>query len=405
MWVITEILGFIDRIITVIVGFIARHYPTIIGVAYGVCSAIVIARLLRRLHERTGGGVGRSVILAAALFVVMLVAVGRGEFPPNTEVEFHVRYLFALAVLVGAGLGAPRILAEGRWSPALMLLTGCLALVGTLWVVETGIRGSGVVNESGGFLTKATVAGVLAMASIQCIRSLLPVRGAFHRVALQQWIEQSASGEQPDADKSQNKLSVSSKQKTADQAKNKNVLGSIIELASAKGTERFAFFDLPIEQLCGQIAAGADRLLDHPSKTLTADASEVLSVLAGSDNDVHDYIKRASSVATPPVSQPVPAGAAPIGVEPPPDDKADKREQLRLRAILSQRIQGNVDRLQIDTTFWWKRVLRGIAFAMSVAVGLALGLTAVPALACGFVGGFVAMLSRDLVAIVEKARR
>ena len=73
---------------------------------------------------------------------------------------------------------------------------------------------------------------------------------------------------------------------------------------------------------------------------------------------------------------------------------------------MSQRIQRNIDGLQITTTFWWRRTLRGLAFTLCGVLGLSvfggrLTLSAV----CAVVGGFVATASRDLVAVVEKARR
>ena len=70
--------------------------------------------------------------------------------------------------------------------------------------------------------------------------------------------------------------------------------------------DRYTLLDLPIEQLCGQIAAGADRLLDAPfaatletrgSRREPATVKEVITALAaGGDKDIDDYLALAGTM-------------------------------------------------------------------------------------------------------------
>ena len=136
---------------------------------------------------------------------------------------------------------------------------------------------------------------------------------------------------------------------------------------------------------------------------------DVLTALtAGGEKEIDRFLTLAERLAGGAVTEPT---ASPARVVATPTDSAkptaeDTQEYVRLRAGLSQRIQRNIDGLQIATTFWWRRVLRGLAFTICGVLGLSLfkgrityaGMSAI-------VGLFVATASRDLIAVVEKARR
>jgi hypothetical protein len=213
----------------------------------------------------------------------------------------------------------------------------------------------------------------------------------------------------------------------------RRIFRSITRLARGPvSADRYALLDLPIEQLCGQIAAGADRLLDAPfaatletrgSRREPATVKEVLTALAaGGDKDIDDYLTLAGKMVPgtdapeeSDDSEPARSGedaassesAAPIA--PPPTATAlpdSAQEYVRLRASISQRIQRNIDGLQISTTFWWRRVVRSLAFTVCGVLGLSVFNGRVTyTVMCAIVGGFVATASRDLIAVIEKARR
>jgi len=112
------------------------------------------------------------------------------------------------------------------------------------------------------------------------------------------------------------------------------------------------------------------------------EATNVITVLAASSTEVQQFLDGS-----------------------PPYPPTEPRDRMRLRADIAQRIQRNIDRLQISTTFWWRRLLRGLAVAICWTLGLTLLKDAVAAVVFAIVGGFVATVARDLVAIVEKSRR
>jgi hypothetical protein len=403
--------------------------------------------------------------IAGASSLALLFEAGRMAFGPNGG------YGSVIVALSLAGLGwlsrdwgpletksastSPR---ERAACPSFVFLSMSVLLIGLMWAVSASVRSAtadqaadvridvstngsiDVVNLSR-FLIAATAAGLVAMTSIQGVRTILPVRGAFHRAAMERWLSESLWA----ASRSRSLKSVGVTANATSQSQDgqrptqdsesdsiPTLLGDVASLATAyTGSSRYAFFDLPIEQLCGQIAAGADRLLDDPSEQLASLArvapasdgasdpatgsasptsktisekprpspSALLTALAADDRDVDTFVNLATSVA----GQTAPTTGPNQG-----DDMAlaMTRELMRARAGLSQRIQRNIDRLQIDSAFWWKRLLRGLAFALCGAIGLeALGGNMVAAILCAFVGGFIATVARDVVAIVERLRR
>jgi hypothetical protein len=296
-------------------------------------------------------------------------------------------------------------------SPALVSWTVFVVLLSVLWIISLGIDALGASTnakpEAGlaWFLTQLTAVGVLSMATIQGIRSVLPIRGVFHRASLERWIDESikrrSTAKPEDKGSAQTKEDEKSNEESAkkspsDSTPNQQLMKRIVELSTVSTGDGYAFFDLPLEQLCGQIAAGADRLLDDPLGHMPGDmetkdhpddrraVKSLLSVLAGDPSDVDTFVSDAQIVGK---------------------DENATRDFLRTRANLSQRIQRNIDRLQIDTSFWWKRLVRGLAFTLCAVFGLAVFKNAIAAVICAVVAGFIAMVARDLVAIVEKARR
>jgi hypothetical protein len=79
---------------------------------------------------------------------------------------------------------------------------------------------------------------------------------------------------------------------------------------------------------------------------------------------------------------------------------------------VEERVRRSIDCLQIESGFYWRRRLRGLAVALAAALGATAALVADQPLAgaptaavSAIIGGFFAMLARDLTAIVERLRR
>jgi hypothetical protein len=470
-------------------GWLDVHKFQILAAIFAIAAAFVTAHVMRRLDEGRvrGLGIWFSGLLVLFLLTIASVRADVANRPDEASAPYQVAFL----VLFGAALiwwyfeqrtrrlALLHMVAEGgspsAWprafhaSPSLLVLIACGALLAVLWIIAASIeinegaasalrRLASLPVSSAEFLAQAAAAGLLAMATIQGVRTIVPVRGAFHRASLIRWIDESVKSEQASVQKAA-EVEVAAATDTADTDTDgtdaavpaatdedepdegegeededsteeaeepADVLARIAALASpASGTHHYALFDLPIEQLCGQIAAGADRLLDGvvplPPRRATvtlgvaiatdaaarADAAEAeaaarksasetastLAVLSASRKDIDTFLGLAETRPEP----------APSTATAPPTK--DGRDRMRLRAAISQRIQQNIDRLQIDTTFWWKRLLRGLAVTICGVLGLTLLNGSWSAVVFAIVGGFVAAVSRDLVAIIEKVRR
>jgi len=179
--------------------FLRRYDYVILGVIAAFLPVYYIQQIMRRLDERNRRGVGDLATFAGFLIVTMLLSFGYAEPWRNLDYARHIPYVAALCVLVFAG-GAWlfRALLDQRRPgtqpvasrPPFVLLGVCIVTILILWAVEYAASNSALPTPAGisGFLGTATAAGALAMATIQGIRSLLPLRGAFHRVCLERWI-------------------------------------------------------------------------------------------------------------------------------------------------------------------------------------------------------------------------
>jgi hypothetical protein len=404
----------------------------IVGLVAGSGAAYLVAAVLRRLDRGGREPVGRLITAVAGLVVVTLASATIASMPfantggttldasspapsgasvlaqiANALHPADYAYLSAILIFaIGAGLWAGRR-RRHRWkrggnpeTSQLLIGAGSLLLV-TLWVFQRGVEQLNPETRSAPeFFGTIAGAGVLAMALIQGLRALLPLRGVFHRVTLERWIDDATSERSPSL------------------GRRRRIFRGVTRLARGHvSADRYALLDLPIEQLCGQIAAGADRLLDAPfaatletsgSQRRPATVKEVLTALAaGGEKDIDAYLKLAGKMVLgttmTEASDDSESKRAPDSASAIPDSAQD---YLRLRTSISQRIQRNIDGLQISTTFWWRRVVRSLAFTVCGVLGLSLFNGRITyTVMCAIVGGFVATASRDLIAVIEKARR
>jgi hypothetical protein len=224
-------------------------------------------------------------------------------------------------------------------------------------------------------LATATAAiGVLSMAIIQTLKDMLPLRNWFQQWWLKGWLRDRASkaartgGKAPDVKKAEDDL---------------------IRLATAG--DRAAFYDLAIEQLCGQMNAAAQVVLEYP-----ADHGDLLRCLAA----LAETADLDSLLAPPPDNS-----AAPSKIQ----------AQVDARTRVIHQVQRSIDGFQISAGFRWKWILQIVSFAVSFALtligfslhagseGLRLSL-AWSYLLAGLLGGFLAPVARDLVASLQKLR-
>ena len=270
-------------------------------------------------------------------------------------------------------------------------------------------------------LVQSAAIGVIVMASIQMVRAIVPVRSWFHRQRVSTWLGRAPDELRKTADfKARMRELIDGdndkwlEEYISPETTEQEILHRLLQLTTAEGGDRpavsLAFFDLPLEQLCGQISAGAERAIVDPK---TNGAILLRLANAAGEDDVVSLFKAHRKVH----QQRPGEGSAP-GQAPPDSSSGEPRvnrteEQfMRARASVEERVRRSIDCLQIESGFYWRRRLRGLAVALAATLGATAALvggqplaSALTAAVSGIIGGFFAMLARDLTAIVERLRR
>jgi len=224
-------------------------------------------------------------------------------------------------------------------------------------------------TKSAAFIGAMASVGVLSMAILQTLKDMFPLRNSFQRSYLSEWLRGKA------AIASANNLPpVNIEEAHKD----------LIRLATA-GDEK-AFYDLPIEQMCGQIAAAMQVVFDYP-----AAHTDLLCCMAALADpaDIEQLVK-------------------------PSEDGVPRAQgQVDARTRVMHQVQRAIDSLQIAAGYRWKLYLQIASFVLSFLITV-VGLSSLAApnshsavlvvLLVGVVGGFLAPVARDLLAALQKLR-
>jgi len=216
----------------------------------------------------------------------------------------------------------------------------------------------------------------LTMAVIDTIKR--PLRSAFHKRQLLDWLESDA-GRKPDG---------------------RPAFESLLHLVAPRYTEDV--LGLPSEQLCAQIGATLEVLLSDAKHH-----DQLLYALAGPHGfyDVDEYMRRSATF-----SPRNPSSVSDVALSDSDVELIDSRNRL------SHRLQRSLDAFQVHVASAWAFHLRSLALAIAcilAAVGAFLfgawatdpiGALAVVLLA-GVIGGVLSSTARDLVAVLERLRR
>lgn len=234
-----------------------------------------------------------------------------------------------------------------------------------------------VYDTAFAFATALAAVGVLTMAFIQTVKDMLPVRRWFQAWWMRSWLERQAAT---------TGLGGSAQRAEDD----------LVRLATSG--DRGALYDLPIEQMTGQMNAAAQIVLDYPWEH-----EDLLCCLAAQANDAD--IRRLLA-ARPPATGPHPT----LSLE-------DKSALIDARNRVTHQVQRSLDGLQIAAGFRWKLYLQLASILLSglfVWVGLVLFVMEpidvfvqhLPLYALiAIVGGFLAPVARDLVAALQQLRK
>ena len=275
------------------------------------------------------------------------------------------------------------------------------------------------------------VAG-LTMAFVQVCRMLYPFRGDFHRGALERWLSLAADMladdlDEPEETEHDQLLSDWKRVLKELELQYPKVQDALKEfeqrrgVASRIGTEAntflssMALYDLPVEQLSGQLSLALEAGLDEPK------SFKNLIVLMAGIEGATDLLK-----AIRPLAKPTKNGEERNGKE--RGDRQDDAKysedalaQAQGRGAITRIVQLRIDAFQISAGGRWRFRLRLVVLAVSfvcsfiilfnsTAGSLAVRVLKAPiqlmySVVVGAIAGYLAMFLRDLIAIVENKRR
>jgi len=279
----------------------------------------------------------------------------------------------------------------------------------TVWgQIEKGVKG--ITDWIWPIAVSMAAVGTLAMALIQTAKDLLGARRRFQITYLRKWLEEKANSFHVRAKEFRPVNDYLEglgawpekegllKEKDVFQVDPKRAEKDMIELATSG--DHHAFYDLPIEQLAGQMNAAAQAALNYPKAhrdllwclAHLAEPQDILLVLA------------------PPRRLLEPARRALND-----DEKQLVDEFVAARNRLTHQVQRAIDGLQIAAGAAWKRRMQVWSMGLSAVLGvLALRVAtkefeAGPSIGMfiltGFLAGFLAPVARDLVAALQSLRK
>jgi hypothetical protein len=227
--------------------------------------------------------------------------------------------------------------------------------------------------------------GALAMATIQTLKDLFPLRRFFQKRWIMRWLVVRAKfapalsvGRPPDPKKAESDL---------------------VRLATSQDSK--AFYDLPIEQLCGQANAALQVALDDPQDH--EDLIWCFGFLCDAD-DLNTLLRR-----------PARETLAKTQREMSTQEGQSVDAFSRARTRVAHQVQRSIDGLQISAGFRWKWCLQFASIVIcfiftliglnyySAKMGISFNIT--NTLLMGILSGFLAPVARDLIAAVQQLRK
>jgi hypothetical protein len=257
--------------------------------------------------------------------------------------------------------------------------------------------------------------GFLTMAIVELVK--LATRIGFNRSKVERWLygddipfaEESAEISKK-IESDMNSYYLNSGNHDSPRGLEHIALNDLLMLSTAGHAQ--AFYSLPIENLCGQISVGIQTAFESPGAHRA-----LLYFLLGGRRQKSALLKDFSELLA--IGN-VPSRSSEEGEEEFEPGKAKSDEEIRLQRFMALRskiasvIQRNVDALQINTAYSWKKLMRWysltfsfILAALSVLLFSEINfITAVIVVVItGYAGSFVASLIKDLYAVVESYKK
>jgi hypothetical protein len=237
------------------------------------------------------------------------------------------------------------------------------------------------------YVIALSAVGVTAMALVQTIKQQTPIRAFYQRRRIRKWIREGFADFQKGQATIPDGVRI-----TMDGLDPVTAETDILNLATDGDSK--AFYGLEIEKLCGQLNAASQSILQYPNSHLSA-----LAVLASEANP--DDLATFKTGIT-----------GPLSVPPTPQQAA----YIAARAQVTQQVQRAIDALQISVGADWQTHLQQASLLLSVltfevlllrsqTLSKDLGLLwPLWGLFLGILSGFLAPVSRDIVAAIENLR-
>lgn len=239
----------------------------------------------------------------------------------------------------------------------------------------------------------------LSMAIIQTAKNMFRLRYWFQRAHVESWLAgRAASAPAPQT--------AGAAQLTADPVPAKEHL-----LRLAASGDAHALYSLPIEQLCGQINASTQILLDYP-KLHWSLLNTLASKAHGEDLDT---IRTTDQEKLKEFSRTTPAESAQFRDPAYAANRKQLADYVEARNRISHQIQRSVDSLQISVSLRWKFWMQLASILISAFLGfIALVIVGHPLntpsaatfiLLSAVFSGLIASSARDLLAALERIRK
>lgn len=228
-------------------------------------------------------------------------------------------------------------------------------------------------TQWGTYLGGIVALSAFSMAILQTLKDLLPIRQKFHRHQLQKWF-----------------------QERCDKNQWSQAEGDLVGLATDGDAD--AFFDLATEQLCGQMSAAAQIVMEFPqeyadllhclTKTVPPKTRALLTAEKGPLSRRFETLKQGVS-----------KGLA-------PEEQATKLDDLASAKVrMMHQIQRSIDAFQISALYRWKAGFQWASFILCVAIAFIASNGGWPhRLVIGFIAGFLAPVARDLQAKLQQIK-
>jgi len=232
-----------------------------------------------------------------------------------------------------------------------------------------------------------TAVGTLSMALIQTAKDVLPLRRWFQRKWIQDWLASRAEARP--------KKHEAPPQETGFAADPKAAEKDLVRMATSDDSD--AFYELAIEQLCGQMNAAVQVSLDN-----AAGHKHLIWCLAWlADNE------DLSAILEPPINE-----MRRVQAGDPNANRLVVDKYTAARNRVSHFIQRSIDGIQIAAGFEWKLRLQVLSIAVSCILSLVglifsgqVGTSLLWAIPMGILAGFVAPVSRDIIAAIQQFRK